>query len=74
MISLRSICQLHALSTALCVLVRYETLEEGRRTYQPIRCDYNNKDEGNILSNKNHPALSQKLGQITTYAKLNCVK
>ena len=34
--------------------VRHETPEEGRRTYQPNRCDYNDKDEvnsPNILSN-----------------------
>ena len=27
--------------------VRQETLEEGRRTYQPKRCEYNDKDEDN---------------------------
>ena len=26
---------------------RVETLEEGWRTYQPKRCEYNNKDEDN---------------------------
>ena len=34
--------------------VRYETLEESRRTYRPKRCKYKNKDEFNspyILSN-----------------------
>ena len=28
-------------------LVRQETTEEGRRTYRPKRCEYNNKDEDN---------------------------
>ena len=37
--------------------VWHETPEEGRRTYQLKRCDYNNKDEvnsPNILSNNNY--------------------
>ena len=27
--------------------VRQKTSEEGRRTYQPKRCEYNNEDENN---------------------------
>ena len=37
--------------------------EEGRRTYQPKRCEYNNEDEDNcpnIQSDKNYQASSQK--------------
>ena len=30
--------------------VWYETLEEGRRTYQPKHCEYNNKDKVNSLN------------------------
>ena len=43
--------------------VQYETPEEGWRTYQPKRCEYNNKDvvnSLNILSDKNYQALYQK--------------
>ena len=42
---------------------RYFMSWEGRRTYQPRRCDYNNKDEVNslnILSNYNYQASFQK--------------
>ena len=41
--------------------VRHETHEEGRRTYQPKRCVYNNKDEvnsTNILSDNAKKALA----------------
>ena len=41
--------------------------EEGRRTHRPKRCEYNNKDDDNspkTLNDKNHLALSQKLGQL----------
>ena len=40
--------------------------EEGRRTYRPKRCHYNNKDEvksPNILSNDNYQASFQKFSQ-----------
>ena len=46
--------------------VRQVTPEEGRRTHQPKRCEYNNKDEDNsqkTLNDKNHHALSQKFRQ-----------
>ena len=45
--------------------VQHKTPEEGRRTYQPKRCEYNNKDDinsPNILSNNNYQASSQKFG------------
>ena len=48
--------------------VRHETREEGRRTYRPKRCDYDNKEEvnsTNIFSNNNYQASSQKFRQIT---------
>ena len=44
--------------------VRHETHEEGRRTYRPKCCDYNNKVEDNItniLSNNNYRASSISL-------------
>ena len=47
--------------------VRHETPEEGRRTYQPKRCDDSNKYKVislNILSNDNYQASSQKFRQI----------
>ena len=44
-----------------------QTLEEGRRIYQPKHCENNNKDEDNspkTLNDKNHQALSQKFRQL----------
>ena len=44
-----------------------QTHEEGRRTYQPKRCENNNKDEDNspkTLDDKNHQASSQKFSQL----------
>ena len=44
------------LSWTIFFTLAHETHEDGRRTYRPKRCDYNNKDEDNspnILSNKN---------------------
>ena len=45
------------------VRVQQEIAEEGRRTYRPKRCEYNNKDEDNsprTLNDKNHQASSLK--------------
>ena len=52
-------------SSRFCVdtRVRYGRSEEGRRTYRPKRCDYNNKDEvnsPNILSNSDYQTSSKK--------------
>ena len=47
-----------------------ETPEEGRRTYRPKRCEYNNKDEvssPNILSDNNYHVSFQKLRRIYGY-------
>ena len=44
-----------------------EAPEEGRRAYQPKRCEYNNKDEDsspNNLDNTNNQASSQKFRKI----------
>ena len=44
-----------------------QTPEEGRRTYQPKRCENNNKDEDNrlkTLDDKNHQASSQNFKQL----------
>ena len=49
--------------------VQQETPEEGWRTHQPKRCEYNNKDEDNspnVLNDKNHQAASQKFRKLTT--------
>ena len=46
---------------------RVQQTPEGRRTYQPKRCDYNNKDEDNSLKTLNdndHQASSQKFRQL----------
>ena len=44
--------------------VRHETPEEGRRTYQPKRCEYINEDEvSSSNSNHNNQASSQKFRQ-----------
>ena len=50
------------LSSRFCLnsRVRHVTPEEGRKTYRPKRCDYNNKDEANspnIQSNNNKKKL-----------------
>ena len=44
-----------------------QTPEEGRRTYRPKRCKYNNKDEYSspkTLNDKNHQISSQKFRQL----------
>ena len=44
-----------------------QTPEEGRRIYQPERCENNNKDEDNspkTLNDKNHQASSKKFKQL----------
>ena len=50
--------------------VQHEAPNEGRRTYCPKRCEYNNDDEGNIpniLRDKNYQVSSQKFTQILFY-------
>ena len=50
--------------------VRQETPEEGRRTYRPKCCEYNNIDEDNstkTLTDKNHPTSSQKFRKLYFY-------
>ena len=45
----------------------WRTPEEGRRTYRPKRCEYNNKDVDNspkTLNDKNQQASSQKFRQL----------
>ena len=45
--------------------VRQETSEEGRRTYRPKRCEYNDEDNSvNILSDENDQVSCQKFRQI----------
>ena len=56
-------------SSKFCVdiRVRHKTPDEGRRTYRPKRCDYDNKDavsSPNILSNDNYQTSYKKFWQI----------
>ena len=47
--------------------VRHETPEQGRRTYRPKHCEYNNKDEvssPDILSNENNNLLKRVSFQV----------
>ena len=50
-----------------------QTPKDGRKTYQPKRCENNNKDEDNspkTLNDKNHLASSQKFGQLILFSFL----
>ena len=44
---------------------RKETIEEGQRTYQPKRCEYDNFDNSpKTLKDKNYQTSSQKFRQV----------
>ena len=59
----------HSSKFCLGSQVQQEIPEEGQRTYQPKRCEYDNKVEDNnskTMNDKNHQASTQKFRQLKT--------
>ena len=84
MLKFRPICPsafvryLQRFSSRFCVDFRHETPEEGRMTYRPKCCDYNNKDKvnsPNILSNNKNYITSHFYQQfdLVLCVLFNCI-